>query len=133
MKNKQYMTSVTSYREEQMRCVEILRRKIDILPGYIKTEYPVFGLKYDGKIENSILDVAIVPPSVQYKIAIRLMGEIHTKDKMIVSDDNKRKALELDGWIVIDFWYNKMPNLWSKEQNEAIGLLSEQEVMKMLE
>ena len=133
MKNKQYMTSVTSYREEQMRCVEILRRKIDILPGYIKTEYPVLGLTYDGKKIGCTLDIAIVPPSVQYKIAIRLMGEIHTKNKKEVTDDDQKKALEKDGWLVIDFWDWQMSNLWSKTRNEAIDLLSEQEVMKMLE
>lgn len=126
------MKPVCEYRDEQMRAVEILRRKVDILPGYIKTEYPVEGLVWDGKKIGCTLDIAIVPPSVQYKIAIRLMGEIHTKKRNIPHDDDQKSALIKEGWTVIDFIDEYMPNLWSKKRSPEIDLLSEKEVIEAI-
>ena len=116
-----------------MRALEILRRKVDVLPGYIKPEYPVIGLECDGKKIGCVLDIAIVPPSVQYKIAIRLMGEVHTKKRNIPHDDDQKSALIAKGWTVIDFIDTKMPNLWSEVRTPKIDLLAEKEVVKMLD
>src|SRR6185312_10406112 len=117
---RQYMKPVTEYRDEQLRAANIIRKIVNVLPNHVKTEYPVTGLVYDGKKIGCVLDIAIVPPSVQYKIAIRLMGEVHTKKRNIPHDDDQKAALIQSGWVVIDFIDTKMPNLWSKVRNEEI-------------
>lgn len=132
-KGRQFMKPVFEYRDEQMLCAEILRRKLDVLPGHIKTEYPVEGLEWEGEKIGCVLDVAIVPTGVQYKIAIRLNGEIHTKKRNENHDEKQKLALEAQGWQVFDFWDWKMPNLWSKERTPEIDKKAELEILKMLE
>jgi very-short-patch-repair endonuclease len=120
----------TSYRIEQMRAIEILKELYT--KSEIETEYVIRNLTIDGKKTSpAIVDIVIKPQ----KIAIRLNGEIHTKSaSRRKKDENQKIALEEAGWKVVDFWYYKLPNLWTRNKyTEEIRKKAREEIIKCLQ
>lgn len=118
----------TEYRNEQRRCVKILRDKLGV--ALVKQEYIVKNLKIDGySAPNAILDVAI--PSE--KMGIRLMGKIHQKSKTRgIKDWYQREALIQAKWAIYDFQEDNFPNLWKSKRNPEVDQASKEEVLKAL-
>ncbi len=117
-----------AFRVEQVRATKIIR-EIYVGIGDVIQEYPVSGLSIDGKAYPSCkLDIAISND----KIGIRLMGPPHKKKRQKIKDGFQKIALEALGWIVIDFWYDEMPNLWAIDRSELTDKLAPVEVMENL-
>ena len=97
-------SSNTSYRQEQVRAYKILRELFP--PHSVMMEYNV-------KDVGCILDLAIIPDQGRFT-AIRMMGEVHTSSNRISEkDEYQKQLLEGKNWIVVDFIWTHMPNLWN--------------------
>ena len=113
------------YRPEQMTLATILREDRTYFNFDIKTEYPVTGLTFEGKNYAAILDVAILPKKMvqtyknnqQQPIALRMMGQIHEKDRKRLQDADQAQALANSKWFIHDLWYNSSDAsyLWKPE------------------
>ena len=104
----------TDYRTEQMYCAKLLR---ELLPqGYeLLLEYPVKNLDHPelGR-KAAILDIVIL--GMDDKYGIRLMGEIHDSKKKQIKDMDQKIALIEYGWVITDFSYYGMPELWDQKK-----------------
>jgi len=125
----------TEYRPEQMRAEKILSDVF--VPEYVFTEYKVRQLEIDKMPTHmAILDLAIVVPrtvSRRKNRAIRLMGGIHLSSETQRKKDSWQKVALIEAdWEVIDFWEDKMPNLWSKKRSEETDKLARDEVLKRI-
>lgn len=118
-----------AYRNEQMRATKIIR-DLYVGKGDVIQEYSVSGLTIDGKPYPTAKPDIAIPKD---KIIIRLMGPPHKKKNRKDKDWFQKTALEALGWIVIDFWYDLMPNLWEKDRCELNDQLAIIEVMEKLE
>lgn len=118
-----------AYRTEQIRATKIIR-DLYVGTGDVIQEYGVSGLTIDGKpYPDAKPDIAIPAD----KIAIRLMGPPHEKKNRKDKDWFQKTALEALGWVVVDFWYNEMPNLWAETRTELTDKLAPVEVMEKLD
>ena len=104
----------TDYRPEQMYCAKLLR---ELLPqGYeVLLEYPVKNLDHPelGR-KAAILDIVVL--GMDDKYGIRLMGEIHDSKKKQIKDMDQKIALIEYGWVITDFSYYGMPELWDQKK-----------------
>ena len=120
-----------SNRPEQMLLYKILKERSYIKDGShkIATEYEVTNLKpyKDIPAKNCILDIVIIenqcfrtPDEKGWKIAIRLMGEIHKGSKykrrtrIKLKDEDQAILLHSNGWVVKDIDKEKFPELWDR-------------------
>lgn len=77
-------------------------------------------------------DIALT--SQHRKVAIRLNGGYHNKKSQKMKDANQRIILEGNGWDVVDFNYEEMPNLWtSNRSDKKIRNLATAEVLTRIE
>jgi len=116
----------SEYRQEQLFVRDFLS---SLHPNWIiKVEYPVRNLKLDGKpYRKCVLDIAI-PKS---KIAVRLNGGYHfSSGRQSIKDEFQKEALHQAGWIVVDFDYYKMPNLFKKKKKKETIKLAEEEIIR---
>ena len=117
----------TEYRSEEVFAYEtIVEYATQILKTkpVIKMQYEIRNLKeVDGlKVDYCCPDIVILEPT---KVAIRLNGQIHENKKRRIKDEDQRIVLEGNGWIVLDFWFYDMPNLYdscktSKKTTDAV-------------
>jgi len=105
-------------RPEQMLCASIIREIFP--PSYvIDTEYKVMELKEIDEIipKIAVLDIAIIPRGLfGRKIGVRMMGKIHEGRKQQMKDEDQRVLLEGNDWLVFDFWYDHVPELWEPKK-----------------
>jgi len=113
------MGNNNEYRPEQMTVASILREDKVYSNFDVKTEYPVTGLTFEGRRYAAVLDIALVPKKLVLKsiyhrtankqqcIAIRMMGQIHEKQRKKLQDADQAQALSNTGWFVHDIWYNQ--------------------------
>lgn len=112
--DKNMNVGMKDYRPEQMKVQKILHEEFPELE--IRLEYSVGGLKIDGHpCASAVLDIAVLG----YKVAIRMMGEIHQwSKKSRVKDQYQMYALEEAGWTVIDFIKDEFPAVWNRSKKE---------------
>jgi hypothetical protein len=68
-----------------------------------------------------------------YKVAIRMMGEIHQwSKKSRVKDQYQLYALEEAGWQVIDFIKDEFPAVWNRSKKEVKLNEAKKEVLDKL-
>lgn len=127
----------TRDRPEQIMAADIITMLI--MPDqkyFCATEFYVNDLKLAGEVDYSErrprLDIALklYYPDREEKFAIRCMGPPHEGRIQKRKDYMQLLVLEhpANGWKVIDFWHNRMPNLWALNKPAAI-----QEVMAMMQ
>ena len=104
----------TEYRSEEVFAYETI---VEYATQMLKTK-PVIKMQYelrnlnevDGlKVDYCCPDIVILEPT---KVAIRLNGQIHENRQRRIKDEDQRIVLEGNGWIVLDFWFYDMPNLY---------------------
>ena len=112
--DKNMNVGMKDYRPEQMKVQKILHEEFPELE--IRLEYSVGGLKIDGHpCASAVLDIAVLG----YKVAIRMMGEIHQwSKKSRVKDQYQMYALEEAGCTVIDFIKDEFPAVWNRSKKE---------------
>ena len=133
MKGKGFMdknmnVGMKDFRPERMKVERILHEEFPDLE--IRLEFPVNNLKIDGHpCAGAVLDIAILG----YKVAIRMMGEIHQwSKKSRVKDQYQLYALEEAGWQVIDFIKDEFPAVWNKSKKEVKLNEAKKEVLDRL-
>ena len=121
-------------RPEQMLCSNMLR---EIFPPIyaVFTEYRVHELKEVDEIipKIAVLDIAVIPRGkFGRKVAVRIMGKIHEGRKQQLKDEDQKALLEGNGWLVFDFWYDHIPELWTPKNytHEQIKRSVKRELMK---
>lgn len=114
----------TDYRPEQQFARDFLAIWHPNLS--LNLEYGVKNLKIDDKSYRKCrLDIAI-PKEM---IAIRLNGGYH-RGQQSIKDEFQKVALQQAGWVVIDFDFYKMPNLFKKKKSEETVKLAKEEIVK---
>ena len=126
--DKNMNVGMKDYRPEQMKVQKILHEEFPELE--IRLEYSVGGLKIDGHpCASAVLDIAVLG----YKVAIRMMGEIHQwSKKSRVKDQYQMYALEEAGWTVIDFIKDEFPAVWNRSKKEVKLNEAKKEVLDKL-
>ena len=126
--DKNMNVGMKDYRPEQMKVQKILHEEFPELE--IRLEYSVGGLKIDGHpCASAVLDIAVLG----YKVAIRMMGEIHQwSKKSRVKDQYQMYALEEAGWTVIDFIKDEFPAVWNRSKKEEKLKEAKNEVLDRL-
>lgn len=113
-----------SFRPEQQFARDFLavsHSEISFIP-----EYGINNLKIDDKSYRKCrLDLA----NIKNMIAIRLNGGYHTGQQKI-KDEFQKIALQQAGWVVVDFDFYKMPNLFKKNKKEETVKLAQEEIVK---
>jgi len=133
--NEEWKKMATEFRPEQIRAANIIK-KLLAKDQRLKLEYDVTDLLPIDAIScpYCCLDIAILNHlGSSPGIAIRMQGQIHEKHNRRLKDEDQKIVLEGNGWIVVDFWYYAMPNLWNPERNEMIELNTFVEVMKKVD
>lgn len=118
----------TAFRTEQMRAGDIL---FDIFNKKVEKEQRIRKLTIDGSpTSDAIPDLMIK----DLMIVFRLNGGIHTSSlSRRNKDSNQKDALEEAGWKVVDFWEDKMKNLWTKNKyTEEVKEKAKNEILKVL-
>lgn len=121
---------ITEFRPEQIRAANIIK-KLLARDQILKLEYDVTDLQQVDTLScpYCCLDIAILNRIGKSPgIAIRMQGGIHERHNRRLKDADQRAVLEGNGWIVIDFWYYEMPNLWSDKRTDNIELHTLREV-----
>ena len=118
------------YRNEQIKAKKILQEEFKKYT--IELEYPVRNLTLEGHKEpNAKLDIVLLYNEKKY--GIRVMGGIHTSSESKRNKDKYQKlALEEHKWVIIDFWEDEMPNLWSEKSDNETYKLAKNEVLKKI-
>ena len=126
--DKNMNVGMKDYRPEQMKVQKILHEEFPELE--IRLEYSVGGLKIDGHpCAGAVLDIAVLG----YKVAIRMMGEIHQwSKKSRVKDQYQMYALEEAGWTVLDFIKDEFPAVWNRSKKEEKLYEAKKEVLDRL-
>lgn len=111
----------TKDRPEEKLAYQILKthlKKLDIIENQKRVCF--------NDINFSDVDISFTISSGE-KYAVRLMGEYHDegeRSKIFRHDRIQLFYLEEKGYIVIDFWYHKMTNLFLRRERQ----LSEEEL-----
>ena len=107
----------TEYRDEQMWAGEIIQA---CLPSRFKMyyEYELTDLRDIQKIKGKFAkpDIVLIDEVRGQKIAIRMNGGIHRKRLQKIKDEDQKTVMEGNGWKVVDFNEDDMPNLWSNDR-----------------
>lgn len=152
-KTRMFKLHFTGNRPEQLRAAKIIFERLPHMGGWIqKTEYkvkemrPVGGTDLTG-VRAPRLDIAlwfkkdfvnskgVITSKTIKKIAIRLMGPPHDERNQELYDNAQKAALEYPGndWLVVDFWYHKMPHLWETPGHKKLPGSAIKEVQQELE
>ena len=126
--DKNMNVGMKDYRPEQMKVQKILHEEFPELE--IRLEYSVGGLKIDGHAcAGAVLDIAVLG----YKVAIRMMGEIHQwSKKSRVKDQYQMYALEEAGLTVLDIIKDEFPAVWNRSKKEEKLNEAKKEVLDRL-
>ena len=122
-----------SYRPEQLLIAGLLREIDPFKKNYsIKTEHRVDLEDFDGKRTSAVLDIALIPnQSKSYTpMGIRIMGEIHEKEKKILKDADQKSYLENRGWRIYDIYKYSDECFWQPKKHES-GYLKDK-LMKII-
>ena len=109
--------SQTEYRPEQMWAGEIMN---ECLPSGWKLSYEMelTNLHDVGEIKARFAkpDIVLVDSKHDTWIAIRMNGGYHMKKSQKMKDANQKIILEGNGFKVVDFNVDDMPNLFSNDR-----------------
>ncbi len=90
------------------------------LPSRFKMyyEYELTDLRDIQKIKGKFAkpDIVLIDEVRGQKIAIRMNGGIHRKRLQKIKDEDQKTVMEGNGWKVVDFNEDDMPNLWSNDR-----------------
>lgn len=99
-----------SDRPEELLAYEIVKTHLKCITNIDKQKVVWFN-----DINHAKLDVEFAIRSGQ-RYALRLMGPPHEPKKAQRHDTMQEIYLQERGYIVIDFWYDKMPFLWLRNK-----------------
>jgi len=122
----------TSYRPEQMFIKELLEEIPYFSTKYaVKTEFKVDLKDHSGNRTCAVLDIALFSLIPEFdNIGIRVMGEIHEKQKKKIYDEDQKCYLIQKGWRVVDVFKWKHPHFWKPKKHDREFLKSE--LMKII-
>ncbi len=127
--------SQTDYRPEQMWAGDIITACLP--PRFqILYEYELTRLKEVQGIKKTFAkpDIVLLDEARNQRIAIRLNGPPHFKKLQKIKDADQKIVLEGNGWKVLDFDYDKMPNLWTNNrEDKATRIGATKEVLEAIQ
>lgn len=116
---------VKNHRLEQMKAVRLLRKlfpesEVNIIPEYeVQLPIPFQDIKQSFCQPDIALISKMRPQCLN--MVIRMMGPIHETEHQKRKDEDQFYCLIANGYLVVDFWYFRMPNLWKtgiKDESE---------------
>jgi len=85
-------------------------------------EYELTRLKVIQGIKKTFAkpDIVLIDEVRNQRIALRFQGPPHKGKLQKIKDEDQRIVLEGNGWKVVDFWYDKMLNLWTNNREDKV-------------